>query len=307
MWQELVRIPLAGREIPIYGFGLMMVLGFLAAAHLSRYLARRAGLDGEAFINGALIGLFTGVAGARLSHVLENLSEFTRSDLSVWQNLANMANLQSGGLTYYGGFLLAFPTLLLYARWKKIPIRQAMDIVVPGLLIAMGVGRIGCFLNGCCYGARCDQPWAVHFPYHSNAYVEQAEHGKLTPPAKLTRIVDGKATLLAPSEVARNAELSALARHERALGVHPAQLYSAFTLLLLAGLTYAYYTLPHAPGRVFALMLMLEGTARFTLELVRSEPAVLGRMSLSMVIGIGLVGLGALLWHLFGRLAKAGI
>src|ERR1051325_9631392 len=161
MWQEIFNIPFGSRNLPIYGFGLMLVIGFLATMQVAKFLANRSGLDGEAFINAALLALFTGILGARLSHVFENLSDFTDPNKTVAQNLWNVINLRSGGLTYYGGFILAFPSLILFAIYKKIPIPQGMDIVAPCLMIGLGFGRIGCFLNGCCYGARCDLPWAV--------------------------------------------------------------------------------------------------------------------------------------------------
>src|SRR6476646_6308078 len=108
MFQDLIRfhlpfeLPVIGHDIVIHGFGLMLVVGFLCAMSLAKYLARRSGLDGEVFANAALLGLFAGVLGARLSHVLENFSDFTRGDRSVLQNLGAVMDIGSGGLTYYG-------------------------------------------------------------------------------------------------------------------------------------------------------------------------------------------------------------
>src|SRR5438874_11315617 len=84
--------------------------------------------------------------------------------------------------------------------------------------------------------------------------------------------------------------LTRLMAAEKSRPVHPAQLYSALTALLLAAILVAYYSLPHVPGHVFALMCLLEGATRFLLEMLRVEPAVAGTpLSLSMWIGIGLV------------------
>src|SRR6266404_6837547 len=117
MHQILFRLPdflpfIGGA--PIYGYGVMMVLGFFLSMELSKFLARRSKLDPEIFANAALLALLTGVLGARLSHVLENLSDYTRPELTFGQNLFNAVNIRSGGLTYYGGFLLAFPALVAY-------------------------------------------------------------------------------------------------------------------------------------------------------------------------------------------------
>ncbi|WP_428937210.1 prolipoprotein diacylglyceryl transferase [Fontivita pretiosa] len=245
----LFRLPVL--NVPIYSYGLMMVIGFLAAIQLAKFLARRSGIDPEIFVNAGLIALIAGVVGARLSHVIENFHQYTDPSRSAWANFVDAINIRSGGLTYYGGFLLAFPILVLYAIKKKVPLKLGMDIVAPCLMIGLGFGRIGCFLNGCCYGDVCDLPWAVTFPNND----------------------------LGP--------------------VHPAQLYSAFTAFLIAGISYSFFTLRPAPGRVFALMLMLEGVTRFILELLRVEPPVLGPFSLSMLLGVGIALLGVVLWFVF--------
>jgi phosphatidylglycerol:prolipoprotein diacylglycerol transferase len=304
MYPELFRIPFL--DLPVYGYGVMLVIGFFAAVSLAKYLARRSGLDPETFVNAALIALITGVVGARLSHVLENLGDFTRSDLTVWQNLKNVFNMRGGGLTYYGGFLLAFPCTVLYGIYKKVPLRLGMDIVAPCLMIGLGFGRVGCFLNGCCHGAECQLPWAVTFPYHSNAFIDHAfdKERPLDVPPPLTSVdpETGRVRITPPEALAKGGpHLVEMAKQYRSRPVHPAQLYSTITAWMLAGLLLAYFTVPHVPGRVMALMLMLEGAARFVLESLRTEPPVWGLMSLSMVIGLFLVLGGAIMWVVLGR------
>ena len=308
MYQELFRIPWF--DLPVYGYGVMLVVGFFGAVALAKFLARRSGIDPEIFVNASLIALVAGVVGARLSHVLENIGDFTRADLTAWENLKNVLNMRSGGLTYYGGFLLATPATIAYGVYKKVPLRLGMDIVAPCLMIGLGFGRIGCFLNGCCHGAECNLPWAVTFPYYSNAFLDHASDKKrpmmdLLPDAlKMADPVTNEVKV-APPEVLRRRgpQYVELATHFRSRPVHPAQLYSTITAWILAGLLVAFFTLRPAPGRVFALMLMLEGATRFVLEALRTEPAVAGQLSLSMIIGAGLVVSGIVLWFAFGRLA----
>jgi len=310
MLQDILRIPLpfhlpiVGDQIVIHGFGLMLVIGFLCGLALTKFLARRSGQDPEAFANAALLALFTGVLGARLSHVFENWSDFTRPELGFFGNLRSVFDIGSGGLTYYGGFLLAFPTLVIYARIKKIPLRLGMDIIAPSLMVGLAFGRIGCFLNGCCYGAECDLPWAVRFPYNSYAYQDQFHRGEIHPPAALQATLDdGTTRVLRPRERLETQDQRALAAAELSRPLHPAQLYSSIAAFLLGGLLLAYFTMPHAPGMVFALMMILEGIARFTLELVRIEPPVVTiaghGWSLSMVLACALVALGILLAAVF--------
>ena len=251
----------------------------------------------------AIIALVAGVFGARLSHVLENWSKFTEST-SAWTNFLDMINIRSGGLTFYGGLLLATPMCLLYGWYKRVPLRVGMDIIAPCVMVGLAFGRVGCFLNGCCYGAECNAPWAVTFPYHSNAYVDQWRDKKIAPAKDLVVVDDDNdVTLLSPAAAARVPELREAAAHERSLPVHPAQLYSTFTALLIAGALVAFYTIPHAPGRVFALMCILKGITRFLLEMLRVEPPVVHvggwGLSFSMVISVGLILGGIVLWYVF--------
>jgi phosphatidylglycerol---prolipoprotein diacylglyceryl transferase len=315
MHQILFRLPdflpfIGGA--PIYGYGVMLVIGFFAAMELTKFLARRSKIDPEIFANAALIALVAGVIGARLSHVLENIGDYTRPDLSFTQNLWNAINLRSGGLTYYGGFILAFVAVLAYGVHKRVPIRLGMDIIAPCLMIGLGFGRIGCYLNGCCYGAETNVGWAVEFPYHSDAYLEQAHNGEIRVPAEL---LDATGEPMSIEQIQsdrtmspeRRGHLLGLAAQQHALAVHPAELYSTLTAWLIAAFLLAYFTMPHAPGRVFALMIIVEGISRFLLEEVRAEPVftpfgkhLFGTMSYSMVLSIPLVLLGIVLWFVFG-------
>ena len=299
MLPDLFRIPFT--HITIHSYGVMMVIGFLLALQLAKFLARRSKLDPEIFVNVGLIALITGVIGARLSHVLENFRQYTDPTRSIGANLLDAVNVTSGGLTYYGGFLLATPCCIAYGIMKKVPLRTGMDIIAPCLMIGLGIGRIGCFLNGCCYGAECKLPWAVQYPYSSIAYVEQYERKEIQPPQELLYDAPKGAVLKNP-EVARREGLTQLMAAQKSRPVHPAQLYSTFTALLLAAILVAYFSMPHVPDHVFALMCLLEGTTRFLLEMLRVEPAVGGTpLSFSMWIGIGLVTVGAVLWFAFGR------
>jgi phosphatidylglycerol:prolipoprotein diacylglycerol transferase len=243
--------------------------------------------------------------------VLENLPEYTR-DPSVWKNLWHMINIRGGGLTFYGGLILAGPIVVGYFIHKKVPLRLALDICAPCVMLGLGIGRIGCFMSGCCYGATANVPWAIRFPYGSDAYVEQfynrldrkgtEELDHMVPSALLVPTKDG-VQLLPPNVAARDPKLAAIARNEKSNPVHPTQFYSTINSLLIMGILLIYFSLPHAPGRAFAMMLMLEGPTRYMLEMLRVEPPVIGNMSLSMVLGIVLFVAGVILWIGFGLAA----
>ncbi|HSI32618.1 MAG TPA: prolipoprotein diacylglyceryl transferase family protein [Tepidisphaeraceae bacterium] len=321
MYQELFRIPFIDR--PVYGYGLMLVLAFVFASMLMKYLARRHGLNGDHFVTASLLGLVVGVVGARLTHVLENWSAFTDHRLSVWENFKNMINVSSGGLTFFGGFLFATPVLILYAIWRKVPVLRGMDIVAPCLMVGLAWGRMGCYLNGCCHGEECSLPWAVQFPYGSNAFIEQYQRGEISLDPRLLDpnprhvietlpSIDGHRNSglgevlprpLSKEQIRGNADLEALAAKYRAHPVHPTQLYSVFNAAFIAAVCVAFLALAPAAGRVFALMLLLKGISRFALEMVRTEPPVWGFMSFSMVVSIGLVAAGILMWVVCGMIA----
>lgn len=307
MLQVVFRFHLFGHVIPVYGYGLMLVVAFLACVITARFLAVRKGMNPEHFVDATLIAVATGIIGARLCSVLENLHEYTRADRTFGQNLLNVFNTREGGLTFYGGFLLATPCVIAYGLFRRANILRGMDIVAPVVMIGLGFGRIGCFLNGCCYGEQCRLPWAVRFPYYSNAYLDQNSTGKLTIPVELLTMGHPLNPDLPP--VADSARLAALAASSYALPVHPTEIYSSLTAFLLAALLIAYLGLPHIDGRVFALMLMLEGVARYILEMIRVEPAVLtvpwrGQtygLSISMILGVVVFVAGIVMWKLLGR------
>jgi phosphatidylglycerol---prolipoprotein diacylglyceryl transferase len=308
MLHELLRLHLFGHEIPVYGYGFMLVLAFLACVASGQWLARRMGIDPELVVNAVLVALVSGIIGARICAVVENWHDYT-AGRSVWGGILNVINIREGGLTFYGGLLLATPCCIAYAWWNKIPIRRGMDLVAPVLMIGLGLGRIGCFLNGCCYGEQCDLPWGVRFPYFSYAYVEQFDQGRLTPPPPLLTETSRRTLTLAPPDspaIQSDPRLRALADQSKSLPVQPTQLYSAFTAFLLAALLIAYLGLPHIDGRVFALMLILEGIARYVLEMIRVEPSVLNvtfrgetyGLSISMILGAAIVIAGLAMWIL---------
>jgi phosphatidylglycerol:prolipoprotein diacylglycerol transferase len=286
----------------------MLVIGFLLALELAKFLARRVKLDPETFVNAGMIALIAGVVGARLSHVIENWHVYTNRSRTFLANFWDAVNIRSGGLTFYGGLILAFPLTVAYGIYRRVPIRLGMDIMAPCIMIGLALGRVGCFLNGCCHGAACDPNFigAVRYPFGSNAYVEQYYAGELKVPSELTAssdLPDQRPRLLESREIARDPDLVQLAAQQRSNPVHNAQIYSTITALLIAAICVAYFTTRPAPGRVMALMLMLEGITRFTLETLRAEPPVTHVLgygwSLSMVLGVLLALGGAVMWLAF--------
>jgi phosphatidylglycerol:prolipoprotein diacylglycerol transferase len=100
-----------------------------------------------------------------VAFIIQNWSQFAHSH----KGLGGILDVTSGGLIYYGGVLLGMLLVVFYLRWKRIAIRRYLDIVAVSLMVGLAFGRAGCFLNGCCYGGRCDADWplAAQFPMYS--------------------------------------------------------------------------------------------------------------------------------------------
>ena len=149
----------------IYGYGLMLVLGFLSGIWLAHWRAKRMGENHETITVVGILSLVGGIIGARLAFIIQNWSQFTQSD----RGLVGILDVTSGGLIYYGGVLLATLMVVCYLRRKRIAIRRYLDIMTVSLMVGLAFGRAGCFLNGCCYGGRCaaDWPLAMQFPMYS--------------------------------------------------------------------------------------------------------------------------------------------
>jgi phosphatidylglycerol:prolipoprotein diacylglycerol transferase len=147
----------------LYSFGLMVILGFLAGLAVGGKLARERGLPGEAWLDGAVFILFAGIAGARLLYVALNWKSFSG-------HLLNVGALWQGGMSFHGGVIAAVAAGVLYMRHRKIPILAMADAGAPGIALGYAIGRVGCFLNGCCYGTPTDLPWGIVFP-HAETHV----------------------------------------------------------------------------------------------------------------------------------------
>jgi phosphatidylglycerol---prolipoprotein diacylglyceryl transferase len=151
--------------IHIRSYGLMLAAAFLVGTWLALREARRLHVDEDKLVSVILVVLVSSVLGARALYVLEHVAEFRRqwgSVLAVWQ----------GGLTLYGGVVAGAIAGLLAARRWGLPMWTVADILTPAFALGTAFGRVGCFLNGCCYGRPTSLPWGVTFPPDSFAGLE---------------------------------------------------------------------------------------------------------------------------------------
>jgi phosphatidylglycerol:prolipoprotein diacylglycerol transferase len=231
------------------------------------------GFDADTIVALALQVFLWGLVGARLFYVIEYRGQFFPPGRSFVQALPDVLNLAAGGLVVFGSLPTAALAAWRFAARRGLPLLELADCVAPGLLVGLALGRIGCFLNGCCYGGPCDLPWAVQFPPQSPPWLDQAARG------------------LIPATSAGS------------LPVHPAQLYAALDAGLLAALAVAFTPLARRPGEVFALVLTLHPISRLLLEAIRiDEPPMFGTpLSISQLVSVVLLGLAAALWWWLSR------
>jgi len=270
MCQKLV-LPVI--HIPLFAYGFMILVGFLAASSLARWKARQLGIDPEKIVEFGVWIVLAGIVGARICYVILFYEENFRGQ-PFWRFFA----IWEGGVVFYGGAILGFLVGWWYIRRTGLRVWPVLDIC--GMCVPLGhaFGRIGCYLNGCCWGWRSVEflPLSMQrFPPPSPVYHWQRAWGMI-------------------SEQAGRAE-----------PIHPAQLYASLHGLWICLLLLFYHSRKPREGATAFLYLVLYGLGRFLLEALRADhrPTVTG-LSFSQNISVLLVlaGIGGLLWRgLFGR------
>jgi phosphatidylglycerol:prolipoprotein diacylglycerol transferase len=143
----------------LYTYGALLATAFLVAISLAMRTAEREGVKSDFIADLGIIIILSSIVGARLFYIvfydLENTIE----------NPRQLLKLQQTGLVFYGGLIFAVGAAMAYTRVKKVSIPVVMDITAPSIALGQAVGRIGCFMSGCCYGTFSSLPWAVTFPH----------------------------------------------------------------------------------------------------------------------------------------------
>jgi phosphatidylglycerol---prolipoprotein diacylglyceryl transferase len=263
MRQILFEIP--GVGVKIFGYGLMLFFAFLGSMYIAAWRARREKLDPEVVYDMALYVFIGGLIGARGFYVLEYWGDKVNSFWDIFE-------IWNGGIVLYGSILGGTAGFLFY-RWRRwFPILPMLDAIAPALAFGIAIGRIGCLLNGCCYGDTCSLPWAVRFPKHSPPWVSE----------------------LAKAQIAPDAEFS--------LWLHPTQIYSTIDGLILFLLLTAYFPLRKRDGQVMGLFLLTYPVTRFLIEHLRNDEGVFAAgMTISQFISVGLFVFGAAYWIALAR------
>lgn len=249
-----ILIDLGFFQLPTYG--LLLATGVVLALWTLRLRADSAEMDGPRIVDFALWLVIWALLGAKLLLIFVELPRYLRDPASL------IGVFRAGGV-FLGGFLAAIAAAVVLLRRYKLRALPTFDVISPSLALGHTVGRIGCLMAGCCWGAACDLPWAI-------TYTDPVAAERLGTPL-----------------------------HH---ALHPFPIYSAlFNFSLYLGLAWLFKR-PHSQGRIFATYLVLYGSGRFALEWTRGDAArgfVLdGLLSTSQLISLGLivVGTGLHIW-----------
>lgn len=129
----------------IYAYGLMLVIAFSLSTYLAGLQAKKRGLGRETVFNLFFTVFIFGIIGARLFYVVENLSFYLDKPKEIIM-------LSHGGLSWFGGLILGVISGIIYLKKNKLSVYKTLDLIAPYIALAQAIGRIGCFLNGCCSG-----------------------------------------------------------------------------------------------------------------------------------------------------------
>ena len=297
MFRELFQIPFT--HLTVKSYGTMVVIGLIAAIILLRRFAKFLGHNPEHVTNAAVYSVISGIVGARIFYVIHYYDQFRGDFLRVFA-------VWTGGLELLGGVFAAFIVILIYLKIHKLPILDYLDVLAIALLLALSFGRVGCFLNGCCFGKPTSCSLGIVFPYDSPPYESQVfpdenrnrPQARLDLPAEYYGNIDEHGHWLAsdeehkfyfplkPRDMLNDRQLRDVARDGKyhAHPVHPTQLYtSAMALFWWMVLFFFWKRYGKGqkdiskrrrfanPGCTFGVMFVLYGLTRFMIEYVRDD------------------------------------
>ena len=259
----LFEIP--GLGVKVFGYGLMLFFAFIGSMNLAARRARREKIDPEIVYDMALYVFLGGLIGARLFYVGQYWGIRVHSFWEIFE-------IWKGGIVFYGSILGGAISFFLYRMIRPFPLLPMLDVIAPALALGIAIGRIGCFLNGCCYGDPCSLPWAVQFPKHSPPWEAEVARNLIPPDA------------------------------EHSLWLHPTQLYSTIDGLIIMTLLLAYFPIRKRDGEVMGLLMLAYPITRFLIEHLRNDEGIFAAgMTISQLISLGIFALGVVYWVVISR------
>ncbi len=168
--------------LPVRSYGVMTMLAIISAIILATQRAHRYGIAKETIYAFAFWFCAAGFVGARIFHVIEYWKISYRKEtldgsFAFLPTLIEILNVPQGGLVVYGALIGGMIAFIFLVRRFRLPPLAFADFIAPSMLLGLAIGRLGCLLNGCCFGGLCEAPWAVTFPQNSPPYNWQLERG----------------------------------------------------------------------------------------------------------------------------------
>ncbi|HDK27911.1 MAG TPA: prolipoprotein diacylglyceryl transferase [Candidatus Atribacteria bacterium] len=220
-------------SFPIYSYGVMIALAFVTGILFAMREAKRYEEDPERILDISLYIIIGALIGGRLGYVIFHLDYYTKSPLEIFY-------FRQGGLSFLGAFILAYILSLWYVKRSKLSFWKYTDIIAPSIALGLGIGRIGCFLNGCCFGV-VSEKYGIKFPALN------------MPPVYLQQLKDG---LIASGS-------------SHSLPVIPTQLCSSLYGFLIFIILIWIKKYKKYDGFIFLIFLILYSISRFIIEFFR--------------------------------------
>lgn len=243
-------------------------LYFVVAAALTVALARSRGVPPRTTLLAFAIGIPGGLLGGHLLNVFEAWPFYR-------QNPRLILDVLAGGSSIYGAFIGGLTAGIAYLRLARIPIRSFLDAASPAMALGESMTRIGCFLNGCCFGRPTLGPLGVSFPRESQVFAAQLSSGLLTPAAATT------------------------------IPTHPTQLYSAFlAFLLFSGLLLLFRRNRSFPGALFCVFVFGYALIRLLLGYWRADTGLYW-WEASRLISVLAIAASIALWRVWRSVRSA--
>ena len=244
----------------VYSYGVMLVTAFIIGYYFFLQEVKRKKLDERIAIDITIIAVFCGVIGSKLLFVIENLDEFFINPTKV--------AFSSGGFTFLGGLTLSFIASWIYIKVRKYNFLQAADSIAPSLILAYGIGRIGCHLAGDGdYGIPTSLPWGTNY-----------ENG-IVPP---THMFNG-------TEYAKSFP-NGIFPNDTPL--HPTPVYEFLASLIIFLILWKFRKRDWAAGKLVMLYFILSSLSRFLVEFIRLNPRILMGLSQAQIISIVIFSIG---------------
>jgi phosphatidylglycerol:prolipoprotein diacylglycerol transferase len=248
-------------DMDIAWYGICLAVGFMLGLWTAGRRGMRIGLNAEDISNLMIWMFIGGVVGGKALFLINHWEEF--------QNSKNSMQMLRSGWVFHGSLIGACIGIWIFIRRKGMPLWATFDALAPSFALGHAIGRIGCFMNGCCFGKTCELPWAVQFPAGTMPHSHHLSIEIIEPTAKLSAFV------------------------------HPSQMYEFILNIMFYAFLAWLFRRRKFDGQIFAAYLLGYAVIRFGIEFARADDRGwlwFSSLTSGQGISILLLGLGAFIW-----------